>query len=200
MPELANHDPQQCSFFFDLPTEIQLLVMSKLDVLQLRNAKLVNKRFHNLANVDQLWRRLTVDTEIDDHAMKEALQICGSLWTWQQLFRTVTLIERENRKAMQGSITQMAQKIQQVREALDRQTRVLEETHGRLEMLSSRLNQMEQHSRAREVERIRTRRRETQQVEDKWWVREWDRIHMEEKEHDIGLEQNLEQELGGGQQ
>lgn len=70
----------------------------------------------------------------------------------------------------------MTQKIHQVREALERQTRVLEETHQKLELLSGRLTQMEQHSRVRELERIRVRRREEARLEDEKWFREWDAL------------------------
>ncbi|KAG0216591.1 hypothetical protein BGX33_012449 [Mortierella sp. NVP41] len=70
----------------------------------------------------------------------------------------------------------MTQRIHQVREALERQTRVLEETHQKLEMLSRRLTQMEQQSRVGELERIRIRRREEARLEDERWFREWDEL------------------------
>ncbi|KAF9132970.1 hypothetical protein BGX30_012453 [Mortierella sp. GBA39] len=126
--------------------------------------------------------------------MREARECCGftvidananpdsstsasaSTFSWQTLLRTATLIERENRRLIQGSLSQMTQKIHQVREALERQTRVLEETHQKLELLSGRLTQMEQQSRVRELERVRARRREEARLEDEKWFREWDAL------------------------
>ncbi|KAG0051720.1 hypothetical protein BGZ89_003446, partial [Linnemannia elongata] len=182
-----------------LPTEIQLLVMSKLSLLELQNSKLISQRFKHLANVDQLWRRHALSSTIEDSIMREARECCGftdvnlnlnphlhtqsspfssstplSTFSWQTLLRTATLIERENRRLIQGNLSQMTQKIHQVREALERQTRVLEETHQKLELLSGRLTQMEQQSRVRELERIRVRRREEARLEDEKWFREWD--------------------------
>ncbi|KAG0265588.1 hypothetical protein BGZ95_003280 [Linnemannia exigua] len=199
---------QQWSFFFDLPTEIQLLVMSKLSLLELQSSKLISQRFKHLANVDQLWRRHALQSTIEDSIMREARECCGvdtyttakpntptssptattlttatittttttSTFSWQTLLRTATLIERENRRLIQGNLTQMSQKIHQVREALERQTRVLEETHQKLELLSGRLTQMEQQSRVRELERIRVRRREEARLEDEKWMQEWDAL------------------------
>jgi hypothetical protein len=98
------------------------------------------------------------------------------IFSWQALLRTATLIERENRRLIQGSLSQMTQKIHQVREALDRQTRVLEETHQKLELLSGRLTLMEQQSRVRELEKSRARRREEARLEDERWLQEWDAL------------------------
>ncbi|KAI8604216.1 hypothetical protein EDD21DRAFT_438012, partial [Dissophora ornata] len=162
----------------DLPTEIQLLVLSKLDLLELHQVKLINKRFYSLANADQLWKRLTTAAEIDSRVVKEAQEVCGSQWTWQRILRAATLIDRENKRVMQGTIAQMALKISQVREALLRQTQVLEETHNKLELLSGRLSQMEQQTRSRELERVRLRQREAQRLEDERWMREWDKLHI----------------------
>lgn len=78
----------------------------------------------------------------------------------------------------------MTQKIHQVREALERQTRVLEETHQKLELLSGRLTQMEQQSRVRELERIRVRRREEARLEDEKWFREWDALCISHRLND----------------
>ncbi|KAF8924696.1 hypothetical protein BGZ58_001536, partial [Dissophora ornata] len=161
-----------------LPTEIQLLVLSKLDLLELHQVKLINKRFYSLANADQLWKRLTTAAEIDSRVVKEAQEVCGSQWTWQRILRAATLIDRENKRVMQGTIAQMALKISQVREALLRQTQVLEETHNKLELLSGRLSQMEQQTRSRELERVRLRQREAQRLEDERWMREWDKLHI----------------------
>ncbi|KAF9105295.1 hypothetical protein BGX29_000241 [Mortierella sp. GBA35] len=193
-PDKPMIDPK---FGPDLPTEIQLLVMSKLNLAELQNSKLISQRFKNLANVDQLWRRHTLQSGIEDGIMHEARVCCfGSIddhhhhqdspakmapttttpFSWQTLLRTATLIERENRRLIQGNLTQMTQKIHQVREALERQTRVLEETHQKLEMLSGRLTQMEQQSRVGELERIRIRRREEARLEDERWFREWDEL------------------------
>ncbi|KAF9543911.1 hypothetical protein EC957_000362 [Mortierella hygrophila] len=132
---------------------------------------------------------------MEDNIMREARECCGfttvidtnanpdsstpapaSTFSWQTLLRTATLIERENRRLIQGSLSQMTQKIHQVREALERQTRVLEETHQKLELLSGRLTHMEQQSRVRELERIRARRREEARLEDEKWFREWDAL------------------------
>ncbi|KAG0312661.1 hypothetical protein BGZ99_009333 [Dissophora globulifera] len=149
--------------------------MNKLDLLELLQAKLVSKRFCSLANVDQLWRRLTDGSGIDEHIMNEAREVCGSQWTWQSLLRSATIIVRENKRAMQGTVEQMAFRISQVREALQRQTLALEDTHTKLEQLSGRLTQMEEQSRKRELERARTRQREAQRLEDERWRREWNK-------------------------
>ncbi|KAK3848158.1 MAG: hypothetical protein J3R72DRAFT_485121 [Linnemannia gamsii] len=205
--ESGSGSSQQWSFFFDLPTEIQLLVMSKLSLSELQSSKLISQRFKHLANVDQLWRRHALQSTIEDSIMREAQECCSvgthttakpnsptssstattlptvtittattSTFSWQTLLRTATLIERENRRLIQGNLTQMTQKIHQVREALERQTRVLEETHQKLELLSGRLTQMEQQSRVRELERIRARRREEARLEDEKWMQAWDEL------------------------
>ncbi|KAF9099799.1 hypothetical protein BGX27_000526, partial [Mortierella sp. AM989] len=88
---------------------------------------------------------------------------------------------RENKRLMQGTIAQMAHKIHQVREALQRQTQVLEDTQNKLELLSGRLSQMEQQNRARELERVRAKQREVQRLEDERWMREWDKISFSKK-------------------
>ncbi|KAF8969517.1 hypothetical protein BGZ46_010681 [Entomortierella lignicola] len=137
---------------------------------------MINKQFNCLANVDQLWRRLAIEANIQDNIMKEAKDTCGNHWTWQQLLRSATLIERENRRLMQGTIAQMAHKIHQVREALQRQTQLLEDTQGRLELLSGRLGQMEIQNRARELERVRVTQREIRRKEDELWIKEWDEM------------------------
>ncbi|KAF8932950.1 hypothetical protein BGZ47_011091 [Haplosporangium gracile] len=181
----------------DLPTEIQLLVMSKLSLVELQNSKLISQKFKHLANVDQLWRRHALNSAIEDSVMRKARECCGftavdtitytnldcspsstppSTFSWQTLLRTATLIERENRRLIQGSLSQMTQKIHQVREGLARQTRMLEETHQKLELLSGRLTQMEQQSRVRELERTRTRRKEEARLEDEKWMQEWDML------------------------
>ncbi|KAF9152939.1 hypothetical protein BG015_004417 [Linnemannia schmuckeri] len=157
----------------------------------------ISQRFNHLANVDQLWRRHALNSAIEDSIMREARECCGftvvdtitdtnpgcspsstqpSTFSWQTLLRTATLIERENRRLIQGNLSQMTQKIHQVREALERQTRMLEETHQKLELLSSRLTQMEQQSRVRELERTRMRRREEARLEDEKWMQEWDAL------------------------
>lgn len=78
----------------------------------------------------------------------------------------------------------MTQKIHQVREALERQTRVLEETHQKLELLSGRLTLMEHQSRVRELERIRVRRREEARLEDERWFQEWDALCASQRSQD----------------
>ncbi|KAG9322385.1 hypothetical protein KVV02_005268 [Mortierella alpina] len=182
MPEDMVHAAQeiqrQCSFFFELPTELQLLIMSKLTLLELHNAKLICKRFQNLANVDQLWLRLLKEAKIDNNILEEARASSGIYHSWQNLLRTATIIERENKRVLEGTVTQMAQKIHQVRDALERQTRVLEETHQKLAQLSNRLSQMEYQNRAKELERRRAREREEQRLEDERWIRAWDDLHM----------------------
>ncbi|KAF9926158.1 hypothetical protein FBU30_004200 [Linnemannia zychae] len=191
--------------WLDLPTEIQVLIMSKLSLLELLNAKLISQQFKHLANVDQLWRRHTLQSHIEDNIMREAREVCGAnifpifssisttcsmlsddassssssfpeTFSWQTLLRTATLIDRENRRLVQGNLSKMTQKIHQVREALERQTRVLEETHQKLELLSGRLTQMEEASRVRELERTRAIRREEARLEDERWLREWDAL------------------------
>ncbi|CAO3573988.1 unnamed protein product [Mortierella alpina] len=190
MPEYtahASYDLQrQSSFFFELPTELQLLIMSKLTLLELHNAKLICKRFQNLANVDQLWLRLLKEAKIDNIILEEARESSGIYHSWQNLLRTATIIERENRRVLEGTVTQMAQKIHQVRDALERQTRVLEETHQKLAQLSSRLSQMEYHNRAKELERRRAREREEHRLEDERWIRAWDDLHMRGERHNQG--------------
>ncbi|KAG0245117.1 hypothetical protein BGX31_007961 [Mortierella sp. GBA43] len=150
--------------------------MGNLDLLELQQAKLISKRFHSLANVDQLWRCLTLASDLDGRAMKEAREVvCGCPWNWQRLLRTATLIDRENRRMMQGAIAEITLKIRQVRDALVHQTSVIEETHSKLEILSDRLAQMEQQNRARELERKRAMELEIQRLEDERWMKEWDK-------------------------
>ena len=81
---------------------------------------------------------------------------------------------RENERLVHKAFSQMKTKIDQVREALERQTRVLEETHQRLESLASRLTLMEEQGRLRDLERLRAREREEARKEDERWIREWE--------------------------
>jgi uncharacterized coiled-coil protein SlyX len=90
-------------------------------------------------------------------------------------FGLATLIDRENRRMMQGAIAEITLKIRQVRDALVHQTSVIEETHSKLEILSDRLAQMEQQNRARELERKRAMELEIQRLEDERWMKEWDK-------------------------
>ncbi|KAI1288962.1 hypothetical protein EDD11_009480 [Mortierella claussenii] len=151
--------------------------MSRLSLNELNRSKLINQQFHSLANVDQLWRRLTLEAHIDHSIMERAKESCiNKKLSWQQLLRTATLMERENQRVMKGSIDQMAEKIHQVREALERQTQALEDTHTRLSQLSDRLTQMEQRSRLRELERERVRQRDIQQQEDEQWMKKWEKM------------------------
>ncbi|KAF9284190.1 hypothetical protein BGZ68_004847 [Mortierella alpina] len=127
--------------------------MSKLTLMELHNAKLV-----------------------ECHALpKKSYEASPIL---QIVMTATTIIERENKRVMEGTVTQMAQKIHQVRDALERQTRVLEETHQKLAQLSNRLSQMEYQNRVKELERRRAREREEQRLEDERWIRAWDDLYM----------------------
>ena len=93
---------------------------------------------------------------------------------------------RENEarvQGLQGACNQMRVKIDNVREALERQARLLEETHQRLEQLSGRLHQMEEQSRIRDLERLRAQEREEQRLEDERWVQEWEAMCISERLH-----------------
>ncbi|KAG0040818.1 hypothetical protein BGZ82_008876 [Podila clonocystis] len=150
------------------------MTLSKLDLENLHKSKLVSKRFLELANDDQLWRILILQSQIPPNILRDARVVCGINPSWQTLYRSSKLIMRENERMMSSAFSQMKTKIDQVREALVRQTRVLEETHQRLEALSGRLTQMVEQGRLRDLERLRARQREEQRLDDKRWIREWD--------------------------
>lgn len=96
---------------------------------------------------------------------------------------TATLIMRENERVVHKAFSQMKTKIDQVREALVRQTRVLDETHQRLESLALRLTQMEEQGRLRDLERLRAREREEARKEDERWIREWEACQAQKMVH-----------------
>ncbi|KAF9980082.1 hypothetical protein BGZ65_005575 [Modicella reniformis] len=90
-------------------------------------------------------------------------------------FFAATLIDRENKRVVQGAIAQISHKVHQVREALQRQSHAIEETQSKLELLFSRLAQMEQQNRARGMKRNRQLQQDIQRLEDERWMREWDK-------------------------
>ncbi|KAF9370113.1 hypothetical protein CPB97_003014 [Podila verticillata] len=175
-----------CSHFYDLPAELQLLTLSKLDMENLHKSKLVSKRFRKLANDDQLWRVLMLQAEIPANILRDARGVCGTNPSWQALYRSSTLIMRENERKVHKSFSQMKTKIDQVRGALECQTRVLEETHRRLESLALRLTQMEEQGRLRDLERLRAREREEARKEDERWIREWEACQAQKTVHCSG--------------
>ncbi|KAG0083457.1 hypothetical protein BGZ92_010760 [Podila epicladia] len=101
------------------------------------------------------------------------------------------IIMRENERKVHSVFAQMKSKIDQVRLALERQTRVLEETHQRLEALSSRLSQMEEQGRVRDLERLRARQREEQRLDDERWIREWEECRARMAHAQEDLEENV---------
>ncbi|KAG0340604.1 hypothetical protein BG000_011646 [Podila horticola] len=128
-----------------------------------------------------------LQAEIPTNILRDARAVCGINPRWQTLYRSSTLIMRENERMVHSAFTQMKTKIELVRDALERQTRVLEETHQRLEALSGRLAQMEEQGRVRDLERLRTRQREEQRLDDERWIREWEecRARMAHAQEDL---------------
>ncbi|KAG0238147.1 hypothetical protein BGW42_007138 [Actinomortierella wolfii] len=112
--------------FFDLPLELQLMILERLELKDLAVTMLAT-----------------------------------------------TIIIRENERIMQNTLLQMKVKVDQVRQALDRQTRALEETQRRLTMLASKLNHMEDRGRQREQARIREQILQAQKAEDDRWFSDW---------------------------
>ncbi|KAG0359992.1 hypothetical protein BG005_011763 [Podila minutissima] len=190
--------PSVCTIHhLDLPAELQLMTLSKLDLENLHNSKLVSKRFLKLANDDQLWRVLMLQAEIPSNILRDARGVCGINPSWQALYRSSMIIMRENERKVHSAFTQMKSKIDQVRMALERQTRVLEETHQRLEALSSRLAQMEEQGRVRDLERLRARQREEQRLDDERWIREWEECRARMAHAQEDLEENVYRKVAG---
>lgn len=75
-------------------------------------------------------------------------------------------------------VTQISLKIHQVREELDYQARAIEEAQSRLELLTSRFEQLEQQNRTRELKI----EREIQRLDDERWMRGWDKFCIEKKD------------------
>ncbi|KAG0244318.1 hypothetical protein BGW41_008082 [Actinomortierella wolfii] len=109
---------------------------------------------------DHLWRFLATKKKIPNNVLEEARFVS-------------TIIIRENERIMQNTLLQMKVKVDQVRQALDRQTRALEETQRRLTMLANKLNHMEDRGRQREQARIREQILQAQKAEDDRWFSEW---------------------------
>ncbi|KAF9429932.1 hypothetical protein BGZ94_008971 [Podila epigama] len=173
-PSPSSTQESRCHHFFDLPAELQLMTMGNLDLANIHKSKLISKQFLDLANDDQLWRILYMNAEIPAHILRDARQVCGTQATWQTLYRSSILIMRENERLVQNAFAQIKSKIELVREALERQTTVLNQTHSRLERLASRLTLMEEQSRVRDLERLREQQRQQHHIEDSRWCREWD--------------------------
>ncbi|KAF9970261.1 hypothetical protein BGZ73_007072 [Actinomortierella ambigua] len=80
---------------------------------------------------------------------------------------------REDERNMQNTLQQMKTKVELVRRALDRQTRVLEESQWRLTLLASKLSHMEYRDRQRERARLREQTHQARRAEDDRWFSEW---------------------------